>query len=384
MKVSQMVVSGSVLVILAGCSVVASMDSKRIDYGSTATPTPKLEIPPDLTTPGSDDRYAIPAAESVGSTTYSAYSKGVAVQARGPSAVLPEIKGVHLDHNATQRWLVVNDQPENVWAVVKAFWQELGLTINSEDQAAGVMETEWAENRAKIPQSRVRSVIGKVFDRAYSSSERDQYRTRLQRSKDGASTEVYISYYGKEEVFSADKTTSKWQALPADPEIEAIMLQRLMVRFGVSETQAASAVTATTLEAVIPPVVAVDATTNSMPEPAGTSSLRAILDGSTIIVMNDQFDRAWRKVGLAIEGAGLEVEDKDREQGIYFLRPVSIERGWFEKLQFWKSKAESTRQYRVKVKDAGVLCEVSVIGPQGATDTTSKNMTEAIYRSIGK
>lgn len=378
MKVSQIVVLGWTLVVIAGCSVVESIDSKRIDYGSTAIPTPKLEIPPDLTSPGSDDRYTIPPADAGTVMTFSDYSKGGGTLNRSPSAVLPEIKGVHLESNGMKRWLVVNDKAENVWPVVKLFWQELGLTINNEDQAAGVMETDWAENRAKIPQGGIRSVIGKVFDRIYSSNERDQYRARLERSKDGASTGIYISYYGKEEVFAADKSTSRWQALLADPEIEAIMLQRLMVRLGASENQAASAVAAV-------PLASANATgLSSMPEPAGTSSLREVADGTTIIIMSDPFDRAWRKVGLAIESAGLEVEDKDREKGVYFLRPVKIESGWFDKLKFWRSKAETTKQYRVKVKDGVTVCEVSVIDPQGASSVTTKRMIEAIHKNINQ
>ena len=139
------------------------------------------------------------------------------------------------------------------------------------------METDWAENRAKIPQGGIRNVIGKVFDNIYSSGERDQYRARLERGKDGASTEIYITHRGMEEVLSADKNTSKWKARANDPEMEAIMLQRLMVRFGGSEAQAASE-----------------------SGPAGAATLQEIFDGSKIIVVNDVFDRSWRRVGLAI------------------------------------------------------------------------------------
>ena len=118
---------------------------------------------------------------------------------------MTQVKGVRIERDGAQRWLVVGDKPENVWPVVKAFWQENGLTIKSEDQAAGVMETDWAENRAKIPQGGIRSVIGKVFDNLYSSGERDQYRVRLERSKDGVSTEIYITHRGMEEVLDAGK-----------------------------------------------------------------------------------------------------------------------------------------------------------------------------------
>ena len=148
MKVLQVVISGVVLVTLASCSTLAS-DGKRIDYGAAAVKVPSLEVPPDLTAPAVDDRYKVPPAEAGTVATYSDYSKSA-----GPdhAAVLPVVPGVHMEHNNAERWLVVSGKAESVWPVVKAFWLDLGLTISSEDQAAGVMETKWAENRAKIPQ----------------------------------------------------------------------------------------------------------------------------------------------------------------------------------------------------------------------------------------
>ncbi|OGS99475.1 MAG: NlpBDapX lipoprotein [Gallionellales bacterium RBG_16_56_9] len=372
MKVLHIGISGFVLVSLVGCSSVG-LGSKRIDYRAGAESVPALEVPPDLTAPASEDRYKIPHGDDETVATYSDYSKGGAgaVQGRSASAVLPVVKDVRLERNGAQRWLVVNDKPENVWPVVKAFWQENGLTIQSEDQAAGVMETEWAENRAKIPQGGIRSVIGKVFDNIYSSGERDQYRARLERSKDGVSTEVYITHRGMEEVLSADGNTSKWQARANDPEMESIMLQRLMVRFGASEAQAAGA-------------AASGAATVGASGPAEAASLQEIFDGSSIIVVNDAFDRTWRRVGLAIERAGLAVEDKDRVRGIYFLRPAKAESGWLDKLQFWKDSENTNMRYRVNVKDGGAACEVSVTDQNGASDEVSRQMLEAIYKNINQ
>ena len=114
------------------------------------------------------------------------------------------------------------------------------------------------------------------------------------------------------------------------------------------------------------------------------ASLREISGGNTIIVVNDAFDRSWRKVGLAIESAGLTVEDKDREKGTYYLRPVKLERGWLDKLKFWKSNEDTTSHYRVHVKDGGTSCEVSIVDQDGASNKVSKQMLEAIYKNINQ
>ena len=160
------------------------------------------------------------------------------------------------------------------------------------------------------------------------------------------------------------------------------MLQRLMVRFGSSEARAADAVAET--RAVPVAVAAPHPATPSAPEPAGAASLRELADGNTVIVVNDPFDRSWRKVGLAIESAGLTVEDKDRERGIYYLRPVKIETGWLDKLKFWKSNQNTLNHYRVNVKDGGISCEVTITDQSGASNKVSKQMLEAMYKDINK
>ncbi|HZW26188.1 MAG TPA: outer membrane protein assembly factor BamC [Gallionella sp.] len=371
MKALQIGISTVVLLSLAGCGAVG-LGSKRIDYRAGAVQAPSLEVPPGLTSPGIDDRYKVPGADGV--ATYSDYSKGgESAENRGAVAVLPEVKGVRLERNGAQRWLVVSDKPENVWPVVKAFWQETGLSIASEDQAAGVMETDWAENRAKLPLSGVRSVIGKVFDNLYSSGEKDKYLTRFERGTDG-STLVYITHRGMEEVVSADGNTSKWQPRANDPEIEAILLQKLMARFGGSEAQAANDVSA---NASAPARGAVPVAGD------GKASLQEAFDGTKFIVVNDAFDRAWRRVGLAIEGAGLAVEDKDRARGIYFLRPSKAEKGWMDSLMFWQDD-EADRRYRVNVKDGGASCEVTVTDQEGVSDDATAAVIEAIYKHIGQ
>jgi outer membrane protein assembly factor BamC len=401
MKVLQIGISSAVLVSLVSCSVLGA-GGKRIDYGAAAVKVPSLEVPPDLTTPGGEERYKMPQGEgeapvlspstssgqaplsgAEGVATYSDYNKG-GVQGRAASAVLPEVQGVHMERNNAQRWLVISDKAENVWPVVKVFWQEIGLTVSSEDQAAGVMETGWAENRARIPQGGSHTGFNQEFSNAHSAGERDQYRTRLERSKDGVSTEVYITHRGIKEEFSATKGTSRWVARANDPELEAIVLQRLMVRFGVGEAKAASAVAAVSPAAAASAVAAASAATLNAPEPVGMASLREVSGGSTIIVVNDAFDRSWRKVGLAIESAGLAVEDKNRDKGTYFLRPVKLESGWLDKLKFWKSNVDTTRRYRVNVKDGGTSCEVSIVDQDGASNKVTKQMLEAIYKNINQ
>jgi outer membrane protein assembly factor BamC len=360
--------AGLVAAGLTGCTVLVSGDGP-VDYGASVPHVPTLEIPPDLTMPATDERYRVsPTGEA--SATYSSYSKGTLTQRSEMAAVLPELQTVRLEGDAARHWLVVADKPENVWATVKLFWQDLGLTIESEDQAAGVMQTAWAENRASIPRSSLRKFFGRLLSSIYSSNQIDQYLIRLQPAKEGAATEVHVTLRSKEEVFSADKSRSIWETRPVNPEVESAVLQRLMVRLGASEIQANTAV-----KAVQPAGVNV-----AVPLTIGSATLRETESGKNLIVINDAFDKAWRSVGLAIERANLAVEDRNRDQGIYFLRPLSVKQGTLDKLQFWKK--QSNEQYRVHVQSNGATCEVTVTGQDAASNKTTRQILELIYKNI--
>jgi outer membrane protein assembly factor BamC len=152
----------SMLVLLAGCSSIG-LEPKKIDYkSSSAVKVPTLEIPPDLTSPGRDDRFAVPDTAGKGTATFSAYAGERSPQAlaQQKSDVLPQVDIAHIERSGNQRWLVVNGTPDKLWGQVKDFWQETGFLIKLDLPEAGVMETDWAENRAKIKDDVLRNLLG--------------------------------------------------------------------------------------------------------------------------------------------------------------------------------------------------------------------------------
>lgn len=233
--VSRLLCAG-LAVTLAACSG-SLIESKKIDYKS-AGKAPSLEIPPDLTSPSRDDRFSVPDTVGKGSANFSTYSAERSSQgkAQQQSDVLPQVDKTRMERSGNQRWLVVAGSPDKVWGVVKDFWQETGFLIKTEVPEAGVMETDWAENRAKIGQDAIRNLLGKVLDSLYSTAERDKFRTRLEQGAESGTTDIFISHRGMYETFiSEGKDQTRWQPRPADPDLEAEMLRRLMVRFGSDE-----------------------------------------------------------------------------------------------------------------------------------------------------
>ncbi|MEX0961199.1 MAG: outer membrane protein assembly factor BamC [Burkholderiales bacterium] len=346
--------TGLVLVLLsllmAGCSGKLA-DSRRIDYKS-AGKLPPLEVPPDLASPQADDRYAIPEAGG-GVATYSEYSEDRGTRTQASGEILPEAEGVRVERGGTQRWLVIDAEPEAVWPTLREFWQDTGFLIARESPEVGILETDWAENRARIPQSGIRRVLGSVLDNVYSYPERDKFRTRVERREDGG-TDIFISHRGMYEVVVGERQSEKtmWQARPSDPELEAEMLYRLMARLGGNERQARAA-------ANEPP-----------PEPRATIN-RSTVRGSALF-LEDPFDRAWRRVGLALDRVGFTVEDRDRSKGVFYVRyadpEVDNRRTGLARLAFWRSTpGPKDEQFQISIENASEeRSEVKVLDAAGA------------------
>ncbi|MBS7806865.1 outer membrane protein assembly factor BamC [Variovorax sp. PCZ-1] len=332
----------------AGCS---TLEPDRIDYKS-ATKSATLEVPPDLTAISRDTRYNVPGT----AVTASAFSTGQ-TQAGVPVAA-NALSDVRIERSGNQRWLVVARPADQLWGPVRDFWQDNGFLLNIDRQDIGVMETDWAENRAKLPQDFIRNTVGKILDSLYDTGERDRFRTRLERN--GNNTEIYISHRGMVEKLvggtgtaNADRTL--WEPRAADPELETEMLRRLMLKLGVSQeqakTQAAAGVS------------------------AKLTSRVANANGIPVVQVEDGFDRAWRRVGLSLDRTGFTVEDRDRAQGVYFVRYVepkadTKEPGFFSKLFGASSTDTSPLKYRIALKSQGESTTVSVLNANGSPESS--------------
>lgn len=349
-------------VLVSGCNLLP--ENKKIDYKS-AGKLPPLEVPPDLTSPETNDRFAIPDVDASGSATFSTYSNAHSGQSRNRSG-LPVLSatdmqnGVHIERSGNQRWLVVPREPAAIWPVVKEFWQDMGFLLKVESPDVGIMETDWAENRAKIPQDLIRSALSTFLDSLYSTAERDKFRTRLEQVQPGV-TEVYISHRGMIEVL-ADRNTNRtvWQPRKSDPELEAEMLSRLMQRFGVNEERATAEVAAS----------------------SASTEERAFIDKTRkgVLIVKEPFDRAWRRVGNELDRIGFTVEDRDRSSGIYFVRYISPDeeirkaaegKGLLSKLAFWSNDSDkdtAAEKYQIRISEVGLNSEVSVLNANGVAD----------------
>jgi outer membrane protein assembly factor BamC len=338
-------------VLLGGCESLTMTTSlgKKIDYKSSGS-APALEIPPDLTTPAYDDRYAATTA-----------SGAAAARAAGkPSEVLPTNPEAHLVRAGSERWLVVKATPEAAWNTLRDFWTQNGFVVALEQPALGIMETDWAENRAGSPQGALAKYLGKYLEFITDTYRRDKFRTRIERGVEAGTVEIYISHKGAAQlptkISQGAGEDYVWQPTPPNPELEAEYLSRLLVKFGTPQTAAAAAVAQLSQQS--------------------RARIEKGNDGASRLVVDDAFDRAWRRVGLALDRTGFTVVDRDRSKGLYFVRYANPDldvkqKGWLDKLKFWNTdEKEKPEQYRVVVTQADPASVVTIQDPAGAADRT--------------
>ena len=362
---------GLSVLLLSGCSTLSQMTGgeEAVDYKSTVTGDP-LSIPPDLTQANRDARYRAPE----GTTTYSEYAQNAQAQqnAGDSDRILPQASGVTVMRDGDIRWLVINQPAETVYPKLLDFWSEQGFTINSQDPRAGLMETDWAENRANIPEGWIRSALGSILDSVFDSGERERFRTRVERVN--GQTEVYISHKKMVETPTQDGTAFKWVFAEEDPGLNAAMQARLVVFLG-SNVQNAHDMVA------------------KAEQTSTQAQVMQVSEAQASITLGEPFDRAWRRVGVAIDSAGFAVEDRDRSAGDYFIRYLDSDTGekieqqnFIGRLFGSKNTAEPT-PLRIHVAEQGSSSVVTVLDQNGQvqdTDTAKRIITVLSTHMEGK
>ena len=323
---------------LTACKSVTSSDT--VDYKSTgAVRGPNLSYPPDLITAQADRRYIV----QDGTATMSEYNAAMNKSVQMRNNVMTGIPGMRIARDGERRWLVVEKPATELYPQVKDFWQENGFLLVVDSPSTGIMETDWAENRSKIPQDFIRSMLGKALDTLYDTGERDKYKTRLELSKPGE-TEIYITQKGALEKCITDGgacNSTVWTDRPNDPELEAIFLARLMERLGMTQEQAKSMV--------------------AVPLGPKTPKAKFVQEANNqgFIELSVSFGRSWRDVGLALDRSNFTVEDRNRSAGIYYVRYVNTKdvgdkKGFFSNLFSSKDNSKLlAKKYQVIVKSTG-------------------------------
>lgn len=404
--------------LLSACGFSIPFIDSSSDYKKGAGSARPLEVPPDLTSVSSSDSYNVPG----GSTSYSAYSEAQEGQEAGVEQILRTPDGVRMEKAGGQRWLVVDAPAEKIWPVVREFWLDQGFAVRVENAETGVMETEWIQSSDIDVESESLGYgerFDKWLDKLSGLADRRKFRTRLERGEQESTTEIYMTHRtvagapddGKEKIqtqlgeidtgYRADKTDKTIKVDAFEQDLDAELLRRLMVKLGVAESRAKQIAQ------------------NPVREKHAEVVKEA--DKSVTLKLKNNYARGWRRVGLALDRVGFVVEDKDRSEGVFYVRYADVDiddgpkkkKGLFEtlafwnddeeeienksepeeedtvidKLKFWKGKDETTdpsKKYIIKVSEIETGTKVSVVKKDGSQNpsTTANRIISLLYEQL--
>ena len=356
---------GSVRETLRGDNAIDYQSARRVD---------PLSIPPDLTQAAADPRFRAPATGSTTLTEFQSLQATAAPTSQSALtevAVLPSFPGMEIKRSGDLRWLVIDESPDRLFPKIEEFWYDMGFNLDVIDPKAGIMITNWAENRAKINESWLRQALGTFLSNVWDSGEREKFRTILERV-DTNRTEVFITHEQMIEVAEGiERTDVSWRRGEQVPGLNAAMLARLMVYLGQDVEQARRQM-AQAQEAQLRPAV----------------QDNIARDGT--ITVDEPFELAWRRVGLALDSGNFAVDDRDRSAGDFFVRYVDTDTGrriqdpgLFARM-FGSRSTPAAKQYRLNLQQQGDRTVIRVFDEQGVQqeDQTATRMLSVLAERL--
>ena len=344
-----------VSVLAVACST--NTINTQADYGQAAPrSTSDLTMPPGLTAPDTSSNY-----------------KMLNNQQLNEGYALNQIKDMQIVQGGSERWLVIKNKSVNqVWPMMQAFLNQQGMPIKYQNKSVGLIQTDWSARNTTVKETGARALFDWIgMGAQYSLDSKYMYRINLWQNE--SNTQIFVTNYQMDEVYPncsknlnqtikitpSDAQATKWMPVPPNPQMELGFLLQFMAFAGLSPDE-------------VKQVIAAVAATESAPAEARLQS--------TTLVIDDQFDRAWWRTGIALERAGLGVTDKNRTTGEYYVYPLQatvdnpdpgVFDRWFgtndnNKLQLPKA------QYTVKLQSISNQTNLTLELYPGATD---KNFT---------
>lgn len=412
--------------LLGGCSWLhfGTPDDETYDYRKAKPRNEPLDVPPDLSQLPKDDRFSLPAsstspaAASASSGTPAApgaappaaavaapnATVAMAASATAPAPVgtvntLPAAAGVmvapaepnaHIVRDGNVRWLAVNVSPEVAYTTLKDMWVTMGYKIERDEPLVGIVETGWSEDHPMIEEDMLRNGLHKALGAFDSNGNRNLFRARIERTANNTS-EITITHRAMVEVLTGVyKDSSRWQAAPTDPELEAEMLQRLALRFTPAQPlrvavagngQPAPAAVATATPATVPVIST----------PANSRVHKVASGGNMSLQVEDTLDRTWRMLGVALDRGGFTVEDRRRDRSQYAVRYLDpdyeaserAKRSWWDKI-FNSDAKVPEQQFVIALSVNGAVTAIEVQDKDGHPDNspTARHILDQLLEQL--
>lgn len=364
--------------LLTGCSkLVPKLDEvlpdNRVEYRKSKT-LPDLEVPPELTTDAIRDRMAIP--EGGDTATYSTYQERVAERKKQQELERSANEAVRVLDN--EHVLAVAGAIPQIWPqLVELMQGRLGYSLELNDEELGIIETVWIENEEAL--------------------RREKFKIFAEPGEEAGTTVLYIS--NRAEELTQQSGEMVWVATTRDVEREKILVARVRETLGMGDGGAAApagqpaevpVARAYPLEgeaATAAAETAAAAGEDEMAEPSPSDRAKLVSAGAGKVYLSVQesFSAAWRSTGNALERAGYEVDQSDKDRGIYYIRVPAREgeaakRGMMEKLKFWDK--DESHELQINLTGVGEKTELVVLDKEGRWETG--NVAERVLQRLAR
>jgi len=321
------------------------MDVKQVKinyYGDKSVNS--LEVPPDLTSPDYENSFRIREfVEDIDVNVVNLSNANEIIEKNQKVLAVPT--DITIKRSGTRKWLIVEKDTEAVWSLSKQFLRDYGFVINKINKETGVMETNYLENKPKIPSSTMgwfRSALeSKIDNVSYTLPSVDSYKIRIEPIEGGKKTEVHLSLNSMAEVItgSGKDETTLWQYKERDVNLESEMLYNLMIYLGSDAANAREKI----IEAQTESKLIIKNETD--------------INGYAKLVFNFGIEATWDNIAWALNDLNVEIESKDVKEKAFYIRAArTSDKGIFTKMfgddavrQVFRVSLKSTNNTKTEV-----------------------------------
>ena len=337
----------------------------KINYYSDKSVT-SLEVPPDLTSPSYENSFRLSEfVKNVKPNTVNLTNNNFEEES---TKIIVNPTDITVKKSGSRRWLIVNKNPDLVWDLTKQFLKEKGFVIKKSNKKIGVMETDFLENKPKIPSKSlglIRSFLESQIDNvSYTLPIVDSYKVIIEPLDLGEKTQVNLSLFSMAEVISGsgNNETTYWQASEKNTALETEMLYSLMLYLGGESASAREKLLDAKEEGKI------------------SVQVKDGLNGYAKLVFKLNLVDTWDNMAWAISESNIELEDKDVKERAFYIRTArTIDKGIMSKL-FGEDAIFKTYQVQLKAID-DTTTEVYF---NDITELNEKGTKDYSYQLLGK
>ena len=207
---------------------------------------------------------------------------------------LREGESIRMQRLGERRWLLVPEPVSEVWPKFMRFLSEFGISTQGEAPVYGQVATAWidaSDDGGSPAQSFIRDSRGEA-----EAGARDRFVFRLESSLREATTEIHARHLSD----AGESVAKEWPETSTDTELESAILLESGRFLGAN--LGTSAVSLVGADVRVRPKARIEEDASSAP----------------ILVFELDFERAWATLRLALEEAGAEIQDLNREDRVIF------------------------------------------------------------------